>query len=120
MATIAPFLRYDADPYLVIADGRLYWMRDAYTVSDRYPYSTPVTRGINYIRNSVKIVIDAYNGTTTFYLAEPGDPLGVTLGKIFPDLLKPLDEMPEDAAAATSATRRASSPCRRRCTRPST
>ena len=95
VATIAPFLRYDADPYLVIADGRLYWMRDAYTVSDRYPYSTPVTRGINYIRNSVKIVIDAYNGTTTFYLAEPDDPLGVTLGKIFPDLLKPLDEMPE-------------------------
>ena len=95
VATIAPFLRYDADPYLVIADGRLYWMRDAYTVSDRYPYSTPVTRGINYIRNSVKIVIDAYNGTTTFYLAEPGDPLGVTLGKIFPGLLKPLDEMPE-------------------------
>ena len=95
VATIAPFLRYDADPYLVIADGRLYWMRDAYTVTDRYPYSTPVTNGINYIRNSVKIVIDAYNGTTTFYLAEPGDPIGTTLGKIFPGLLKPLDEMPE-------------------------
>ncbi|MCY4075613.1 MAG: UPF0182 family protein, partial [Acidobacteria bacterium] len=95
VATIAPFLRYDADPYLVIADGRLYWMRDAYTVSDRYPYSTPVTNGINYIRNSVKIVIDAYNGTTTFYLAEPDDPIGTTLGKIFPGLLKPLDEMPE-------------------------
>ena len=95
VATIAPFLRYDADPYLVIADGRLYWMRDAYTVTDRYPYSTPVTNGINYIRNSVKIVIDAYNGTTTFYLAEPDDPIGVTLGRIFPDLLRPLDEMPE-------------------------
>ena len=95
VATIAPFLRYDADPYLVIADGRLYWMRYAYTVSDRYPYSTPVTNGINYIRNSVKIVIDAYNGTTTFYLAEPDDPIGVTLGRIFPDLLRPLDEMPE-------------------------
>ncbi len=95
VATIAPFLRYDADPYLVIADGRLYWMRDAYTISDRYPYSTPVTNGINYIRNSVKIVIDAYNGTTTFYLTEPDDPIGATLGKIFPELLKPLDEMPE-------------------------
>ena len=59
-ATIAPFLRYDADPYLVIADGRLFWMRDAYTVAANYPYSTPVTNGINYIRNSVKIVIDAY------------------------------------------------------------
>jgi uncharacterized membrane protein (UPF0182 family) len=95
VATIAPFLRYDADPYLVIADGRLYWMRDAYTVSGNYPYSTPVGNGINYIRNSVKIVIDAYNGDTTFYLAEPDDPLGVTLGKIFPDLLQPLDEMAE-------------------------
>ena len=95
VATIAPFLRYDADPYLVIADGRLYWMRDAYTVSGAYPYSTPVSNGINYIRNSVKIVIDAYNGDTTFYLAEPDDPLGVTLGKIFPDLLEPLDRMPE-------------------------
>ena len=95
VATIAPFLRYDADPYLVIADGRLYWMRDAYTVSDDYPYSSPVGGGINYIRNSVKIVIDAYNGDTTFYLAEPDDPIGVTLGKIFPGWLQPLDTMPQ-------------------------
>ncbi len=95
MATIAPFLQFDADPYLVIADGRLYWMRDAYTVTDDYPYSTPASNGINYIRNSVKIVVDAYNGETTFYLAEPNDPLGVTLGKIFPDLLIPLDAMSE-------------------------
>ena len=99
LATIAPFLRYDADPYLVIADGRLFWMRDAYTVTNDYPYSTPVTPDINYIRNSVKIVIDAYNGTTTFYLAEPDDPLGVTLGKIFPDLLQPLDTMPTELQA---------------------
>ena len=95
VATIAPFLRYDSDPYLVIAEGRLFWMRDAYTITDRYPYSTPVGAGINYIRNSVKIVIDAYHGTTTFYLAEPDDPIGITLGKIFPSLLKPLEEMPE-------------------------
>ncbi len=95
VATIAPFLRYDADPYLVIAEGRLYWMRDAYTVSGDYPYSTPAGNGVNYIRNSVKIVIDAYDGDTTFYLAEPDDPLAVTLGKIFPDLLQPLDRMPE-------------------------
>ena len=93
--TIAPFLRYDADPYLVIADGKLYWMRDAYTETADYPYSTPAGNGINYIRNSVKIVIDAYHGDTTFYLAEPDDPLGVTLGKIFPDLLQPLDSMPD-------------------------
>ena len=93
--TIAPFLQYDSDPYLVISDGQLFWMRDAYTVTDHYPYSTPVTPGINYIRNSVKVVIDAYNGTTTFYLAEPDDPLGITLGKIFPELLQPLEAMPE-------------------------
>jgi len=95
VATIAPFLRYDADPYLVIADGRLYWMRDAYTTTADYPYSSPAGNGINYIRNSVKIVIDAYNGDTTFYLAEPDDPLGVTLGNIFPGFLQPLDSMPE-------------------------
>ena len=95
VATIAPFLRYDADPYLVIADGRLFWVRDAYTATANYPYSTPVNEGINYIRNSVKVVIDAYNGTTTFYLAEPDDPIAVTLGKVFPDFLQPLDTMPE-------------------------
>ena len=96
VAAIAPFLRYDVDPYLVIAGGRLYWMRDAYTVTDDYPYSTPVNGDINYIRNSVKIVIDAYDGDTTFYLAEPDDPLGVTIGKIFPELLQPLDAMPDE------------------------
>ena len=94
VANIAPFLRYDADPYLVIAEGRLYWIRDAYTVTGNYPYSTPVADGINYIRNSVKVVIDAYNGDTTFYLAEPDDPIAVTLGKIFPGWLQPLDTMP--------------------------
>ena len=95
LATIAPFLQFDADPYLVIADGRLYWFHDAYTVTENYPYSTPVSTGINYIRNSVKVVIDAYNGTTTFYLAEPDDPIAVTLGEIFPDLLQPLETMPD-------------------------
>ena len=94
VSTIAPFLQYDADPYLVIADGRLFWIRDAYTVTDGYPYSTPVTNGVNYIRNSVKVVIDAYNGTTTFYLAEPEDPIAVTLGQIFPGFLQPLEAMP--------------------------
>ena len=94
--TIAPFLRYDSDPYMVISDERLYWIRDAYTITDDYPYATPVTSGINYIRNSVKVVIDAYNGTTTFYLAQPDDPLAATLSKIFPDLLQPLESMPDD------------------------
>jgi len=96
LATIAPFLQYDADPYLVVADGRLFWIRDAYTATDGYPYSTPVTaNGINYIRNSVKVVIDAYNGSTAFYLADPEDPIAVTLGEIFPGWLQPLDSMPE-------------------------
>jgi hypothetical protein len=94
VSTIAPFLQYDSDPYLVIADGRLFWIRDAYTSTRNYPYSTPTGNGINYIRNSVKIVIDAYNGTTTFYLADPDDPLAVTLSKVFPDFLTPLDMMP--------------------------
>jgi uncharacterized membrane protein (UPF0182 family) len=94
--TIAPFLEYDSDPYLVIADNRLFWIRDAYTVTGDYPYSTPAGIGINYIRNSVKIVIDAYNGTTTFYLADPDDPIAVSLGKVFPGLLTPLETMPTE------------------------
>ena len=97
--TIAPFLVYDGDPYLVISDGRLFWIRDAYTVSSRYPYSMRATSTINYIRNSVKIVIDAYHGTTTYYLADPDDPIAVTLGKIFPDLFRPFEEMPADLRA---------------------
>ena len=94
VGTIAPFLRYDSDPYLVIADGRLFWIRDAYTATGDYPYATPIGGSINYIRNSVKVVIDAYNGTTTFYLAQPDDPLAAALGNVFPGLLQPLDAMP--------------------------
>jgi hypothetical protein len=71
-------------------------MRDAYTVSKRYPYSTQVVNGVNYIRNSVKIVIDAYHGTTTYYLADPNDPIALTLQRVFPDLFTPLDEMSAD------------------------
>ena len=91
---IAPFLRFDRDPYLVLAEGRLYWMYDAYTTSDRYPYSTPAGPGLSYIRNSVKVVIDAYNGTTTFYAADPVDPILATYGAIFPGMFKPLEQMP--------------------------
>jgi uncharacterized protein len=90
---IAPFLAFDRDPYLVLADGRLYWLVDAYTTSNRYPYSTPAGR-INYIRNSVKFVIDAYNGTTTAYLSDTNDPLAATFSRIFPSTFKPLSEMP--------------------------
>ncbi|MGE3276444.1 MAG: UPF0182 family protein [Vicinamibacterales bacterium] len=91
---IAPFLYLDDDPYLVVSDGRLFWMQDAYTVSSQYPYSTDAAPGINYIRNSVKVVVDAYQGTTTFYVAEPEDPLVRTLDAVFPSLLRPIDEMP--------------------------
>jgi hypothetical protein len=94
---LAPFLSYDSDPYPVVSDGRIFWIQDAYTMSGNYPYATQTARGgrmINYIRNSVKVVIDAYNGSVTFYLAEPGDPLALTLANIFPDMLRPLAEMP--------------------------
>ncbi|HAK54601.1 MAG TPA: hypothetical protein DCP38_03820, partial [Acidobacteria bacterium] len=94
--TIAPFLMYDRDPYLVISEGQLFWIIDAYTVTNGYPYSTQVTRSINYIRNSVKIVIDAYNGETTYYLADGNDPIAATIGKIFPDFFTPLEAMSPD------------------------
>jgi uncharacterized protein len=93
VATIAPFLSFDQDPYLVLAAGRLYWLFDAYTTSALYPYSTPAGR-VNYIRNSVKFVIDAYDGTTTVYLADPRDPIAATYARIFPDLFKPMSDMP--------------------------
>jgi len=91
--TLAPFLTYDVDPYPVVMNGRLYWIQDAYTTTASYPYSTP-SGALNYIRNSVKVVIDAYEGKTTFYLAEPQDPLALTIARIFPGMLKPLAEMP--------------------------
>lgn len=101
---IAPFLRYDYDPYIVTVDlndtepdvrqSHLYWIIDAYTTSDRYPYSDPGENKFNYIRNSVKAVIDAYHGNVTFYIADPSDPIIQTWSKIFPGLFKPLDTMP--------------------------
>jgi uncharacterized membrane protein (UPF0182 family) len=92
----APFLKFDRDPYVVItADGRLMWMIDGYTTSERYPYATPV-RGFNYIRNSVKATVDAFHGTVTYYIADPEDPLIRTYAKAFPGLLKPMAEMPRD------------------------
>jgi uncharacterized protein len=95
--TIAPFLQLDRDPYVVISDGRLYWMQDAYTTSDWFPYAqTQSDAETNYIRNSVKVVIDAYNGTVTFYVADATDPIVATYRRIFPALFKPLDVMPPD------------------------
>ena len=91
---IAPFLNLDDDPYPVIDDGRIFWIQDAYTTSTRYPYSSGATADINYIRNAVKIVIDAYHGAPVFYFAEPNDPVAQTISKIFPTLFRPLGEMP--------------------------
>ena len=96
---LAPFLSFDQDPYLVVADGRLFWMYDAYTLTGRYPYSTPVRPGLNYVRNAVKIVVDAYHGTTTVYLADDTDPIAATYARIFPDMFTPLAEMPESLRA---------------------
>jgi len=97
---IAPFLRYDDDPYMVIsAAGRIVWLLDGYTVSDWFPYSA-ATRGLgNYVRNAVKVTLDAYDGTVHFYVADPTDPLIRTIAKIFPGLLQPLEAMPADLRA---------------------
>src|SRR3989454_2243193 len=97
---IAPFFRYDDDPYMVIsAAGRIVWLLDGYTVTDRFPYSAP-TRGLgNYVRNAVKVTVDAYDGAVRFYVADPTDPLIRTIARIFPGLLQPLDAMPADLRA---------------------
>ena len=96
VATVAPFLQLDRDPYIVAAGGRLFWIQDAYTTSDRYPYSTPHPNGFNYIRNSVKVVVDAYHGGMTFYVVDPGDPVVRMYRKVFPDLFTDLGQMPAD------------------------
>ena len=97
---IAPFLMYETDPYIVISkDGRLYWMIDAFTHSDRYPYSRGYQVGgqyMNYIRNSVKVIIDAYEGEASFYIFDPDDPIIKSYQSIFPSLFRPAEEMPED------------------------
>jgi uncharacterized protein len=100
---IAPFLRYDSDPYLVATNttpdrpdnpSQLFWIVDAYTASDRYPYSDGGGSPLNYIRNSVKVVVDAYNGSVAFYIADPSDPIITRWAAIFPDLFRPLSAMP--------------------------
>jgi uncharacterized membrane protein (UPF0182 family) len=98
--TALPFLVFDGDPYLVVGDsGRLRWILDAYTATSRYPYAQPVADGTNYVRNSVKVVIDAFDGTVTAYLADPADPLAHTLAQVFPGIFQPLDAMPADLRA---------------------
>ncbi len=93
--TIAPFLKYDKDPYIALSEGKLYWIIDGYTVTDRFPYSEPAG-GINYIRNPVKAVIDAYNGSVGLYLLnESKDPIIETYSAMFPGLFKPISLMPD-------------------------
>jgi uncharacterized membrane protein (UPF0182 family) len=105
--TITPFIRLDNDPYLVVGKEGFFWIQDAYTTSDKYPYArkygVPPYMGqwknepaFNYIRNSVKIVIDAYHGTPTYYISDPNDPIIRAYSRIYPGLLKPIGEMPEE------------------------
>lgn len=98
LSQIAPYLRFDEDPYMVIHEGRLFWINDAYTTSDRYPYSETVN-GVNYIRNSVKAVVDAYHGHVQLYITDERDPMIQTYARIYPGTLKPLAEMPEGLRA---------------------
>lgn len=106
---LAPFLLLDRDPYVVVAGGQLFWMLDAYTVTDDYPYAEPRLCGVNralgcyatrlrlnYIRNSVKVVVNAYDGSTRFYLADPSDPLALAYQRAFPGLFVPIEEMPPE------------------------
>ncbi|MGH7541203.1 MAG: UPF0182 family protein, partial [Gemmatimonadota bacterium] len=99
VGTIAPFLERDGEAYAVVADGRVRWIQDAYTVTNRYPYATRWDGLFNYIRNSVKAVVDAYDGSVDFYVFEPGDPLVRTYAAIFPGLFQPREEMPESLRA---------------------
>jgi len=94
---VAPFLGYDKDPYIVVSkEGKLFWIQDAFSISKNYPYSTPLKGYFNYIRNSVKVVIDAYNGSMDFYIIDKKDPLIQVYAKMFPKLFKDFDKMPQD------------------------
>lgn len=98
---IMPYLQYDSDPYMITENGKLYWIIDAYTTTDMYPYSEPFNNEsqTNYVRNSVKVVIDAYNGTTSYYIVDEDDPIAQTFKKIYPALFKDLTEMPSEIRA---------------------
>jgi uncharacterized membrane protein (UPF0182 family) len=98
VARIVPFLQLDHDPYLVVSDGKLYWIQDAYTTSDRFPYSEPYTAvgsKLNYIRNSVKVLVDLYEGSVLFYIMDPDDPVLRVYRDAFPGVFKELKELPQ-------------------------
>ena len=126
LGRIAPFLAYDKDPYSVVNDeGRLIWIQDAYTLTDRFPNAQMFNgsilgdtsglagRQFNYLRNSVKIVMDAYTGTMTFYVADPDDPLIRAWQGVFPTLFRPIWPSSPTGCAPTSACPRSSSTSRR-------
>lgn len=100
VSQVAPFLRLDRDPYPVLSGGKLYWIQDAYTTSDKFPYSSPYTDNsgneLNYIRNSVKAVVDMYNGTVSFYVMDPNDPVLAAYRRAFPGVFKDLSQLPPD------------------------
>jgi len=100
VAKIAPFLSLDRDPYAVLSDGKMYWIQDAYTTSDKFPYSDPYTddsgSDLNYIRNSVKIVVDMYDGTVSFYVMDPNDPVLAVYRHAFPGVFKDLSQLSPD------------------------
>ncbi len=99
---IMPYLQYDNDPYIVTEGGKLYWIIDAYTTSTQFPYSEPYdvdNTKTNYVRNSVKVIIDAYNGTVDYYVVDKEDPIAATFSKIYPELFKDGDDMPEGLKA---------------------
>jgi hypothetical protein len=97
ISTIAPFLRLDGDPYLTVINGRLVWIVDAYTATDRFPNATPVA-GVNYARNTVKITVDAYDGAVTFYRTSVADPLADAYAELFGQLFRPIDEATPELA----------------------
>ena len=99
VSLIAPFLRLDDDPYLVVSGGKLYWIQDAYTVSSYFPYSAPFGSAFNYIRNSVKVVVDVYQGSVAFYVMDPKDPVLAAYRRAFPGVFKDLAEMSPDLKA---------------------
>ncbi|MBU0600125.1 UPF0182 family protein [bacterium] len=93
---VTPFITYDADPYLVVSEGKLYWICDGYTTSNMYPYSEPTLPLGNYIRNSVKVVVDAYHGQMKFYVSDQNDPIVQSYSKIFPEVFLPLEKLSDD------------------------
>src|SRR5207248_11561852 len=106
LGEIAPFLTFDHDPYIAVVDGRLKWIVDAYTTGETYPYSQQednsfgdLPSGVNYARNSVKAVVDAYDGTVQFYVATPQDPIIKAYQRIFPAMFQPLSDMPASLMA---------------------